>query len=361
VSTIALLDPVMDTLTHALSGALLARATAPPEARITVAARVAAGFCVAAFPDIDFLLAYVSPAAYLMGHRSITHSVFALPLWALVIAWVCAKIDRNHGVSWRDYFVVSALALSAHIVGDLITSFGTMIYAPFSDVRIAWSTTFVIDLCFTAIIVVGLIASWLWRQSSVPAVLATALLVGYVGMQAILREQALAFGVEHAKQEALDGEHISAIPRPVSPFNWMVVVSDGNRYHYTNVNLLRAEPVSVEPGANLLARLDAAYAPIAEATWTSVEKYGADPSMRELAERILADPKLDFFVWFADYPMLFQIERGNPSTCVWFEDLRFTIPGRDGNPFRYGLCGEGSNPDWRAFRLLGDGTREPAR
>ena len=75
----------MDTLTHALSGALLARATAPDpaRARITTAARMAAGAFAAAFPDTDFFLAYVSPVAYLTGHRGITHSIFLLPIWAL--------------------------------------------------------------------------------------------------------------------------------------------------------------------------------------------------------------------------------------------------------------------------------------
>jgi inner membrane protein len=47
-------------LTHALSGALVARATAPRDARISVAARGAAGFFAGAFPDVDVVLSLVS-------------------------------------------------------------------------------------------------------------------------------------------------------------------------------------------------------------------------------------------------------------------------------------------------------------
>ena len=55
--------------------------------------------------------------------------------------------------------------------------------------------------------------------------------------------------------------------------------------------------------------------------------------------------------------MLARVEAGNPSTCVWFQDLRFFTPGRASWPFRYGMCRENGG-DWRAHRLLGDNTRE---
>ncbi len=353
----------MDTLTHALSGALLARATAPDpaNARISTAARVGAGFLAAAFPDLDFLLAYVSPAAYLTGHRGVTHSVFLLPLWAVLLAWIMAKIDRGKGAIVRDYLGVCALGVGAHIVGDLITSFGTMIYAPFSDARVAWSTTFIIDLWFSGIIVVGLLGSLAWRRSRAPAVIGLAALAGYVGFQAVLHSRAVDFGVEYARRAGFGAPKITAIPRPVSPFNWTVFVAEGDRYHHAHVNFWRdALPPAPGPDAGLFERYGAAYAPPAQAQWVALEKYGVDASGRALAARVLADPRLGFFRWFAELPALYRIDRGNPSTCVWFQDLRFVTPGSDRNIFRYGLCAEHGTEDWRPYRLLGDGRQEPA-
>ena len=350
----------MDTLTHALSGALAARATAPGKAQISTGARVIAGTLAAAFPDVDFVLAYVSPVAYLTGHRGVTHSLFVLPLWALLLAWVMAKFDRTPGVTWRDYVGVCALGVGLHIVGDLITSFGTMLYAPFSDVRVAWGTTFIIDLWFSGIILAGLAASLVWRSSRVPAMLGLAALAGYVGFQAILRSQALEFGAEYARRSGLSGATVTALPRPVSPFNWAVFVTAGDRYHSANVNLVRAQPVPASgPGAGFFARFDAAYLPLAQAKWITVDRYGGGAE-RELAARTLAAPALGFFRWFAELPVLYRIDRGNPSTCVWFEDLRFVTPGRDSSIFRFGLCNEEGSAEWRAFRLRDDGTREPA-
>ncbi len=79
----------MDTLTHALSGALLARATAPAAPRpdqLTTNGRMAIGFVAAAFPDSDFIARWIDPLTYLTTHRGITHSILLLPLWALALA-----------------------------------------------------------------------------------------------------------------------------------------------------------------------------------------------------------------------------------------------------------------------------------
>jgi inner membrane protein len=351
----------MDTLTHALSGALAARATAPANARISLAARVTAGFFVAAFPDIDWVLAYVSPAAYVTGHRGVTHSVLLLPLWAGLLAWLCARIGRRSDATWRDYYGVCAIAVGMHILGDVITSFGTIVFAPMSDARIAWSTTFIIDPWFTAIIVAGLAAAWIWRRSRVPATLGLAVLAGYVGVQAALHSRAVDVGLDYAHRQGLDAPRVTAVPRPVSPFNWMIVITEKDRYRYANVNLFRERvPPAPGPDAGLIERLDAAYAPVGEARWTTVAKFGNAPATRMLASAVWNARDLEFFRWFADYPALYRIDTGNPSRCVWFEDLRFNTPGREGNPFRFGVCNWDGSHDWTAFRLRDDGTREPA-
>ena len=96
----------MDPLTHALAGAALARASAPAQARedrLSVRARVVAGTVAAVFPDVDGLLTYVSPMAYLDQHRGLTHSVLLLPLWAFLLSWLFARIARD-GRGWRPWF-----------------------------------------------------------------------------------------------------------------------------------------------------------------------------------------------------------------------------------------------------------------
>src|SRR3989344_7525425 len=126
-----------------------------------------------------------------------------LPLWALVLAFVFMWILRKK-YSWRAFVGVCALGIAAHIVGDVITAFGTMIFAPLSSWRAQIPTTFIIDPYFTAIIVAALVASLVWNLTRKPAVIGLAVLAGYVGFQGILHQRAVAAGTAYAARHQLE-------------------------------------------------------------------------------------------------------------------------------------------------------------
>jgi inner membrane protein len=351
----------MDTLTHALSGALLARATAPKHAPPrSIPRRVAAGFFAAAAPDLDFVLAFFSPLLYLEQHRGPTHSFILLPLWALVLSWALAKILREpdgRTAGWRALYGVTALGLAAHILGDLITSFGTSVFAPLSYARYGWGTTFIIDLWFSGIILAGLAASVLWRSSRLPALAASVVLVGYVGFQAVLKERALDYARDYARAQGLANVEFSAYPRAVSPFNWTVYASDELSHRYAHVNLVRAEPLV--PAHDFVGRMNAAFQPLALAQWEMRPRYGASSTEQALARAAWQSPALGFMRWFAEKPAFDGLGKG--STCVWFVDLRFVNPGREWVPFRYGACRETESAPWRAYERAADGGRVALR
>jgi inner membrane protein len=347
----------VDTLTHALSGALVARASARPDAPPrSVPRRVAAGFLAAAFPDLDFVIAFLGPVQYLLNHRGVTHSLLMLPLWALAVSWLLAKLLREPG-GWRAFYGISALAIGAHIAGDVITSFGTMILAPVSDWRTGIGTTFIIDLWFSGIILAGLAGSLAWRRTRVPALAASVALVGYVGLQGVLKWQAIEFGERYAAAQGLAGATVSAQARPVSPFNWTVFVADDLRYRTAHINLVRSAPRVAAPDAGLIARLDAAYLPLDAARWEMRSRYGDTPEVRALAREAWESPGLAFFRWFAEAPAFDGVTEG--STCVWFVDLRFLTLGRETLPFRYGACRDAPGGAWRAYQRSGDSGRAP--
>ncbi len=342
----------MDTLTHALSGALLARATAGIEKpALPIGRRVAVGTLVAAFPDIDVVASWISPLSYLYHHRGITHSLVMLPLWTILLASIFALIWR-HGPGWKTYVPVVALSLMVHIAGDWITGFGTMIFAPLSDYRHGLGTTFIIDLWFSGIIVAGLALSLLWRRSRVPAVAGLAVLAGYVVMQYALLQQAIDFGAQHARAAGIEHARVTAIPRPVSPFNWTVMVENAETYHYAHINLIRKSVQTPAPDAGLVARLDAAYRPLDQAVWASDVRFG-NGSQGAAVRAVFEHPQFAFFRWFAAYPALHEVDGDATDLCVWFKDLRFLTPGRGTFPFIYGMCSDGRGP-MRPYRLDGN-------
>ena len=330
----------MDTLTHALSGALLARASAPPNA--PVAKRVAAGLLACAAPDLDFVIGYIGPVEYLLMHRGVTHSLILLPAWALLYSWILAKVLREPG-GWRALYGVVALALLAHIVGDLITSFGTMILAPLSDWRAAIGTTFIIDLWFSGIIIIGLIVSAAFRRTRIPAMAASVVLAGYVAFQYVQRERAIEFGEKYAREAKQANARVTVHPRPVSPFNWTVFVSDDQVHRYAHVNLVRKEPRRYEPGDGFIAKVDAPYLPLEQAVWVARSRYGETD--QALIREAWDSDALGFFRWFAALPAFDGA--AHASNCFWFTDLRFLTPGRETMPFRYRVCRDAAGAPWR--------------
>ena len=333
----------MDTLTHALSGALLARATARKDApRPSIVRRVAAGFLACAAPDLDFVSGFFGPVAYLENHRGVTHSLVMLPLWALVFAWLLAKILREPR-GWRALYAVTAMSIGLHIAGDVITGYGTMVLAPFSDWRAALGTTFIIDLWFSGIIVAGLVFSAFLRRTRIPSVAALAFLACYVGFQYIQKEKALEFGELFAKEHGLQDAQITVHPRPPTPFNWTVFVSDGDTYRFANVNLARQEAKPYRPGDGFIARIDSPYLPLAQAAWTTRTRFGAAEA--PLVREAWNSDALRVYRWFAELPAFDGL--GTASECVWFVDLRFLIPGREGMSFRYGACRDRPGAPWR--------------
>jgi len=322
---------------------LLARATASEDAPPrSIPRRIAAGFFACAAPDLDFVVGAFGPVAYVLNHRGVTHSLILLPAWAWLVAWVLARILREPG-GWRALYGVCAMSIGAHIAGDWITSFGTMILAPFSDYRAALGTTFIIDLWFSGIILAGLASSAAFYRSRIPAFLSLAILASYVGFQYLQKEKALAFAAQYAAERGLQKADVAAHPRAVSPFNWTVFVSDERVHRLAHINLVRETPRRFSPGDGFVAKLDAAYEPLASAHWQVRRRYGEGDVAREAWQ----SPALAFLRWFAERPALEESAR-DPE-CYGFVDLRFLNPGRDWIPFRFGACRTGPGTPWRAY------------
>ncbi len=274
-----------------------------------------------------------------------------LPLWTVLLAWILALIWRG-GSRWQAYAPVVAMSLAAHIAGDWITTFGTMIFAPLLDYRHGIGTTFIIDLWFSGIIIAGLLLSLLWRRSRVPAVTGLVVLAAYVVMQYALLQQAVDFGRGYAQAEGITQARVTAMPRPVSPFNWMVVVENAESYRYSHINLIRNEVLQAGDDAGFIGRLDAVYRPLDQAIWQSDVRFGRG-SQGAVVRAVFDHPEFAFFRWFAAYPALHRIDSEAVLLCIWFKDLRFLTPGRDNFPFIYGMCSDGAGR-LRPYGLDGD-------
>lgn len=342
----------MDNLTHSLSGLVTARLV--PARNLSMRSRYIAGALAANFPDLDIVLAPVSSELYLMHHRGETHSLVLLPLWAFLLSWLFAKMFRSPG-GWRDFYALTAVVLLVHIFGDWITGYGTQLFAPFTRETYSLGTTFIIDPLLTLLLLLGFLGSLLWKASPRAAQASAVMVMALIAIQFYWKQQALETGEAYARTQGWQNVQVSAEPRPVSPFNWTVIIREPEHYHYAHLKLNADTRQSPPADANWLVRALAEFQPPALASWKTTAKFG-DGQDGMLARDIWARPEFAFFRWFASAPALYRIDHHAHGSCVWFEDLRFAAPGRE-SPFRFGLCG----PDWQTYRLGRDGQAAPFR
>lgn len=340
----------MDPLTHALSGALLARAAAP--ARLPLRWRIVAGFAAAAFPDIDLVLRLIDTLTYLNWHQGPTHSLVLLPVWAGLLAWSFSRLSRGR-YNWRLFYQPACLGLAIHIVGDLITSYGLMLFAPFSTERYSLPLVFVIDPWFSLIIIAGLTASGYYPQRRIPAITALLVLCGYVIFLFTLHQQAIAIAHRYAESQAIQPMHVAVLPQPLSPFHWKIIIHGHETYYIADIDLWRSAGKEQADAAGwLFPRMTAAYRPVMEKNWCIQQQFGNDPTRTVLLREAWLSPAFTSFRAFAQFPVLDSVEVQEQKFCAWFYDLRFKFPELPPS-FRYGVCRKHGQADWQMVRQRG--------
>ncbi|WP_308584646.1 metal-dependent hydrolase [uncultured Desulfovibrio sp.] len=212
----------MDPITHAASGAV-AMLVMPNRPASRWAVPLAA--LAAASPDVDVLMAN-TPLQFLLLHRGITHSLFFAPLLGLVLALVGCSLWRTQTPGhWRfakTWLFMTAMVL-LHIWLDCITTYGTMIFLPFSHMRVRLNAVFIIDLLVTLPL---LWAIWRWRARRGLLLMAMAWLFVYPGISIGLNAWHTAQTRERLTAEGRAPQEIVVLPDAFSPFFWRALYSE---------------------------------------------------------------------------------------------------------------------------------------
>ncbi|HTZ73856.1 MAG TPA: metal-dependent hydrolase [Candidatus Aquilonibacter sp.] len=156
----------MDPITHGIAGSLLGKSFfSKKQARVAIFAATLG----AVFPDIDTVAdaATHDPLAIVKYHRGITHSFVGLPFFAAGLAWLTRGVGKKLGIempSWLTLTLIYGVGIASHILMDATTSFGTRMWAPLSQRRVAWDLIFIIDLVFTSILLVPQVEAWIYSD-----------------------------------------------------------------------------------------------------------------------------------------------------------------------------------------------------
>ncbi|PWK05419.1 metal-dependent hydrolase [Tumebacillus permanentifrigoris] len=179
----------MDNITHALHGlALYALAMTNPSLAQDPTAQSAVIWATALgsqAPDFDFVIRLVGgEVPYLRHHRGITHSIPAWLAWPTLFAILLSLFFPGH--FWLIW-VWSLLGVLVHVGMDLLTTYGTVAFWPFSGKRVGWDILMIVDIVLWAF---GALGIYLWSDGYTPRevllyALAPSLL--YIALRALIQ------------------------------------------------------------------------------------------------------------------------------------------------------------------------------
>lgn len=147
----------MDLLTQGLLGAGMAQSGAKNN-ETRIAAGI--GFLAGIIADADILIQSENdPLLNIEFHRHFTHSIFFVPLGALIAAFLLWPFLRKRLPFARIYlFAFLGYCLSGML--DAFTSYGTHLLWPLDDDRLAFNIISVIDPVFTLILLIAVIMAF---------------------------------------------------------------------------------------------------------------------------------------------------------------------------------------------------------
>ncbi len=240
----------MDPVTHVASGILVGQAVRhrfPPGKWLIFFTALAAWI-----PDVDNLVTYLGPEAYMRYHRGLTHSILGGVVLAAILAAVFRPLSR--GAPYRKVFALGFGCILLHDFLDVITTYGTQIFLPFSDARIGLPAVFIVDPIYTGVMLVAVVLGFVLKaRGRTIALLALAWLFLYPAVNLGLREAIVAAQNKRLLDEGLPRATAYVIPDALTPIFWKVVVDDGHNYRVHAAGL--ADPtggpvVAVRPKAD---------------------------------------------------------------------------------------------------------------
>jgi inner membrane protein len=238
----------MDGLTQGLIGA-----TAAGAALGNRMGRLAygVGFVGGILADADYLIRIPGDPLYTtVFHRGFSHSLIFIPIGGLLAALPFLAF-RRHRPAWRLIVLAAVLGYATHGLLDACTTYGTQLYWPFSDQRVAWNLISVVDLFFSVPLLVAVILGWR-RRAARPARWAlawAAVYLAFCGLQHT-RVHRAQDRLAESRGHVIDARIIAPIPLAAVLYRSVYLDGDGVM-HADSVRAGFFGGTTVRPGTSL--------------------------------------------------------------------------------------------------------------
>ena len=225
----------MDPVTQGTIGAVLPQALSKKNLGIVALL----GFLSGMAPDLDiFIRSSTDPLLSLEYHRQFTHSLVFIPFGGLICAlFLFVVFKKISPFNFKKTWLYCTLGYGTHGLIDACTSYGTLLFWPFSDIRIAWNNISIIDPLFTIPLIL-LIALATIKKKNVYSKIALGWAVIYLMIGMYLHNVAINVGKEIAEQRGHTITRIKAKPSFGNLILWKTIYETDNQFYVDATNLL---------------------------------------------------------------------------------------------------------------------------
>ena len=116
-------------------------------------------------PDLDiFIRSTTDTLLFLEYHRHFSHSIFFVPIGGLIISVIIFLLFFKRNKSFKEIYLFSTLGFLSHGLLDSCTSYGTSLFWPLSEQRVALNIISIIDPLFTIPVLILLMLTLIYES-----------------------------------------------------------------------------------------------------------------------------------------------------------------------------------------------------
>jgi inner membrane protein len=234
----------MDPLTQGVIGAAASQLVSRRREKIAAAV---IGFFSGLAADLDVLISSsTDPLLFLEYHRHFTHSLFFIPIGALLCTLAFRAVFRrwfkHNELSFKSTYLFSFSGYATHALLDACTTYGTQLFWPLSDMRVAWNNVSVIDPLFTLPLLI-VIAFAVFKRSQRAAVVGAIYAFSYLGLGGLQNYRAAEAAEELALSRGHTPSNLGVKPSFANIVVWKSVYQYQDRYYVDAIHIFGSQKV----------------------------------------------------------------------------------------------------------------------
>ena len=225
----------MDPLTQGVLGAALPQSISNKKSLGIIGI---IGFLSGLAPDLDvFIRSENDPILFLEFHRQFTHSLVFIPFGGLICSLVLYFIiSKRFKISFKETWLYSTLGYATHGLLDACTSYGTLLFWPFSQTRIAWNNVSIIDPLFTIPLLILIVTAGV-KQKKIFAVMAVLWAIFYLSLGVYQKNQAIKASTKIAKDRGHETIRINVKPSIGNLLLWKSIYETKDKFYIDAIRL----------------------------------------------------------------------------------------------------------------------------